>query len=133
MPATKLDSQSRFIELRAAGQSYDSIARELGVAKGTLISWSRELTREIENARAMALDELLQKYATSKAVRIECLGKRLKSIMAELDSRDLSKVDTGTLLRLALQYAESLRNDESKLPLKPTIDDGCSGDDGWTA
>ena len=73
------------------------------------------MSSEISNARAMALDEILQKFATAKGIRVEALGKLLQALMAELDKRDLSAVDTAALLKLALQYSVSLRADETPL------------------
>ena len=35
-----LETQERFIELRAKGWSFDTIAKEIGKAKQTLIDWT---------------------------------------------------------------------------------------------
>ena len=41
----KQEQKERLIELRAAGHSFEAIAKTLGISKPTLISWSRGLSR----------------------------------------------------------------------------------------
>jgi len=126
----KLDQQAVFIEKRAAGFSYDAISRELGVSKQTLINWSKDLSFQIQNARALRLDELAQRYAVAKEKRIEAFGQRLAAILAELDKRKLEDLETDKLLQLALKYGEMLREDDVPLLLKDrwTLTDSLQGD-----
>jgi hypothetical protein len=77
----KIERQTQFIELRARGLSYDRIGSEMGVAKNTLLTWGRELTQEISNAKSLFLAELLEKYAVSKTKRIEAFGGELQRIL----------------------------------------------------
>lgn len=119
----KAEQKERFIELRAAGHSYAACAQQLGVSKPTLISWARELSLEIQNARALRLDELFERFAVAKARRVETFGKRLEAILAELDQRDLSEVKTEALLSLALKYGESLRDEYQPLALQGQLAD----------
>jgi orotate phosphoribosyltransferase-like protein len=114
---TKHEQKLQFIELRAKGMSYDAIAKELNISKHTLLDWSRECSREISNARSIMLDELIEQFALSKKGRIEAFGKRLQTILSELDKRDLSAVPVEKLMGLALQYSESLRADSGDLTL----------------
>jgi IS30 family transposase len=114
----KVEVKERFVELRASGLSYDAIAAQLNVSKPTLIGWGRELAREVHNARTLRMDALFEQYAVAKAKRVEVFGKRLDSILTELDKRDMSKVPTEALLKLALQYGESLRTEYAPLTLQ---------------
>lgn len=111
MKGGNVELKEKFVELRAAGQSYQVCAQELGVSKPTLISWARELALELQNARALRLDELFERFAVAKSKRVEAFGSRLEAIFAELDTRDLSEVKTEVLLSLALKYGESLRGE----------------------
>ena len=43
---TDTETQERFIELRAAGLSFEKIAAELGVCKTTLLKLNRKLAGE---------------------------------------------------------------------------------------
>jgi hypothetical protein len=54
------------------------------VSKQTLIRWSKELSREIANRRAIEVDELQEKYFAQREKRIELFGETLKSIKLEL-------------------------------------------------
>jgi transposase len=114
----KTVEKERFIELRAAGLSYDSIAAQLNVSKPTLISWGRELAKEVHNARTLRLDELFERFAVAKGKRVEAFGKRLEAILAELDTRNLADVKTEALLALALKYGESLKAEHEPLTLQ---------------
>ncbi len=116
-PAGKIIQKERFIELRAAGLSYNAIAKQLNVSKPTLIRWSRELVKEIGNARALRMDELFERFAVAKGKRVEAFGKRLDAILKELDTRDLSDVATDKLLGIALKYGEALRAEYEPLTL----------------
>lgn len=113
----KTTQKERFIESRAEGLSYDDIASQLGVSKPTLIGWAKELSVEIQNARAIRMDGLLQRFTVAKDKRVEAFGKRLQDIMSELDTRDLATVPTATLLSLALKYGEHLRAEDEPIML----------------
>ena len=113
----KLELKERFIELRATGRSYADCAAELNVSKPTLISWAKDLGKEIHNARAIRLDELFEKFAVSKTKRVEAFGKRLEAILGELDGRDLGNVKTEALLSMALKYGERMAAEAEPLRL----------------
>jgi len=76
--------KEKFVELRARGWSFDRIAKELQVSKQTLVNWSRELSLEIRNRRAIEHEALLEQYAVTQAGRIELLGELLKRLKEEL-------------------------------------------------
>ena len=115
---SKTEQQERFIELRAEGRSYADIAVALNVSKPTLIAWGKELQKEVANARTLRLDELFEKYAVAKGKRVEAFGKRLESILAELDTRNLTDVPTTALLKLALDFGDRLKAEAEPLTLK---------------
>jgi len=110
--------KERFVELRAAGLSYDAIAAQVNASKPTLIAWGRELAKEVHNARAVRMDELFEKYAVAKAKRVEVFGQKLNGILAELDKRDLADVPTEGLLKLALRYGEAMREEHEPLSMQ---------------
>ena len=53
-----IETKHNFIKLRAKGNSFDKIAKELGVAKQTLIDWSKEFEEEIANLKAIELTDM---------------------------------------------------------------------------
>ncbi len=98
-------AMERFVQLRSEGMSFARIAREINVSKPTLIKWSRKFQYEIQNLRAIHLEELQEKWLASRATRLEALGQKLRQVETELAKRDLATLPTGRLFYLA----ESLR------------------------
>lgn len=110
-----MKEKERFIVLRAEGRSYADIAEILKVSKPTLIEWGRELSGELNIARTLRMTELFAKYAIAKEKRIEVFGDRLNAILEELDKRDLSEVPTHNLMKLALDYGKTLKEEDQEL------------------
>ena len=91
----------RFVHLRSQGWSFNRIAQELNVARGTLINWSRKFQFDIQNLRAMELEGLRENLIANAEIRAKALAKELRRIQEELQKRDLSTVSTGRLYSLA--------------------------------
>lgn len=119
----KFELQDRFIELRAKGYSFDDIADQLGIAKNTALSWACQHAKKISSARAIAIDELLEKFAISKTRRLEVFGAELNRILAELRRRDLTDVPTGELYKLAIRHLETLREEMPIIELEKRLKD----------
>lgn len=109
-------TKQRFIELRAQGKSFAYIANEIQVSKTTLVDWSKDLTEEISNLRALELDALQEQYKIGREHRIKLYGEQLEAVREELKNRDLSDVPTVKLLELQLKTIEILKNEET-MPL----------------
>jgi hypothetical protein len=107
----KEEQKSRFIHLRAKGNSYIRIAKELGVSKGTLVNWNTELEAEIAQARRIELEALQEEFFLLKEGRIRLLGEQLKAIQSEMGKRDLSKIKTDKLMELQLRYFGELKGE----------------------
>ena len=105
------ETKQKFIALRAQGRSYENIAKELNVAKSTLILWSRELRFEIQNQRAIVLDDLHERILGNAQHRISQLNLKLAKLEGELQQRDLSDVPTARLYAMA----EKMRRDIERL------------------
>lgn len=113
----KTDKQQGFIELRAKGNSFDTIAKQLEVSKGTLINWSRDLEDEIQNYSALELDALKEKYLISKKHQIQSYGEQLATVREELSSRDPSDVKTEKLIEVEIKLLEAI----NKLGITTTL------------
>lgn len=107
----KLETKQRFIELRAQGWSFDKIAKELGKAKQTLIDWSKELSEEIANSRALELEALYEKHYLLKESRVQIFGELLDKLREEILKRDLSDLPTDKLLDLYLKYSNQAKEE----------------------
>ncbi len=119
MMSKTLEDKQQFIDLRAKGYSYAKIAKQINVSKPTLIQWSQEdaTFRNINNLRALYLDELQEKYAISKQHRIEAFSELLGRVKTELATRDLSQLSTERLVSLHIRLLDAVRRDETKLQL----------------
>jgi hypothetical protein len=98
--------KEQFVEFRARGWSFYRIAKELKVSKQSLVNWSRELSLEIRNRRAIEHEALLEQYALTREGRIEFLGDLVKKLREELASRSLASVSTERLVDLTLKVGE---------------------------
>ncbi|MDB6033706.1 MAG: hypothetical protein JWM16_4044 [Verrucomicrobiales bacterium] len=93
--------QHRFLELRAQGASYNTIAVELRVSRRTLFNWKRELESELSWDEALEMESLREELLGAREVRARRLGKRLAAIEEELDKRSLADLSTARLFLLA--------------------------------
>ena len=64
------NTKHRFIELRGQGLSFDKIVKELGVSKGTLLKWEKELKQEISEVRFIELESMIQNYGVLRTERV---------------------------------------------------------------
>jgi hypothetical protein len=120
---TDLETQQRFILLRSEGWSFARIAAELKVSKPTLINWSRKFQYQIQNLRAIALEELQEQWLASRTDRIAALGQRLRKIEDELQKRDLSSVSTSSLYSLANSLRHQLHREIGPMQFSTSAND----------
>ena len=96
-----VETQQRFVMLRSQGWSFARIAKELNVARNTLINWSRKFQFEIANHRAIELEALREKLVETREDRMKALAEKLKRVEEELKTRDITEVPTSRLYSLA--------------------------------
>lgn len=100
--------RQKFIERRAQGWTLVRIASELGVAKSTLIEWSRQLRFEIQNQCALELDDLQNRLLGPTQQRATALAERLATVESELRKRDLSQLSTPQLYTLSVSLRRQI-------------------------
>jgi restriction endonuclease Mrr len=110
--------RQRFIELRAKGISFDKIAKELKIAKSTLIEWSKIYLREIENLKAIELEALQEQFFLNKTARIEMLGQQVDRMKKEIQKRDFSDVPTDKLIDVYNKTLNQLKQEEIEITFK---------------
>jgi len=103
------EKKLRFIELRAAGKSYRTIAAEMHVSKDTLRLWNAELAGEVKDAQAGRLAELLTAYEMDREARIKRLGETIKKMDAAAAKINYREIDPVKLLQLRLTYIDALK------------------------
>ncbi len=101
-------TKQKFIELRASGLSLSKISRELSTSKPTLVSRTKELRLEIENQKALALDELRERLSLSRQKRLSLIGELLNKLKKDALGRDFSEMPDHKLLELAIKYAQTI-------------------------
>jgi len=97
------ETVQKFIELRSKGISFARIAEQLGVAKSTLILWSREHQHLIQNLRSIEWEDFVDHTIASKQERLKALSEQLRRLDAQLAQRDLASVPTARLQTMAEQ------------------------------
>lgn len=109
------EQKQKFIELRAQGLSYGTIAKEIHVAKSTLTSWAKELSSEITRRKDTEREALFETFRLNKESRIRQLGGILQRFEDELATRDLSDISTGKLADLILKYSDVLQDEVQEI------------------
>ncbi len=112
----------QFIELRSRGVSYARIAEQLGVAKGTLINWSRQHQHLIQNLRTIDWEEFLERTLASKQERLKSLSEQLRRLENELAQRDLAPVPTPRLQSMAEQLRRRIERECGTLQFSAGIE-----------
>ena len=103
-----LATQEQFIELRAQGMSFAAIVERLGVAKSTLIAWSKEAENDIGNLRQIYAEALREKYRMGAERRVELFAKQLDAVEGELAKRDMATVPTERLFDMLLKLGREI-------------------------
>ncbi|MEZ4814316.1 MAG: hypothetical protein R3A80_03805 [Bdellovibrionota bacterium] len=120
-----LEAESRFIELRAKGLSFEKIAKELDISKQTLLTWSKSLRLEIKNARAIELDSVREQLSLNTETRLRDMAKLRDRVSIELDKRSLEEIPTDKLIELSRKISIQIGNliqDESSFQVAPIMD-----------
>jgi len=99
------ETQAQFIVLRGQGKTFAAISDQLGVSQGTLVNWSRKFRFELQNLRAIRMEELRNKAMATTEDRVNALAGELHRVEEEIKKRDYSDVPMPRLLSMA----ESLR------------------------
>lgn len=100
--------KDQFIELRAQGVSFAVIAERLGVAKSTLITWSKEAENDIGNLRQIYAEAMREKYRMGAERRVELFAKQLDAVEGELAKRDMATVPTERLFDMLLKLGREI-------------------------
>ena len=107
-----IDSETKLkiVELRAKDYSIVRIAKELGLAKQTVVDTVKEMKDEIASLQAVQLDALYEAESLSVEARIKRLSALLAKLQTELDERSLSDVPTEKLVDLILKTSSTLES-----------------------
>lgn len=121
------EKKLKYVELRASGHSYSSIAKELSISKSTCSKWEKELKTDIEALKEESLQELYTSYNMTRGARIEKLGKTLANIDEALAKKDLTELPADKLLELKLKYERELKTEYTEPLEEDTGEDTIEG------
>jgi len=94
--ATNIDKQQKFIELRAQGNSFDAIARQIKVSKPTLIKWSKEKKEQIEEIAKTMEEQFILEQKIKRTIRAEIISREVDEAykaLSKTDYKNMSKRD----------------------------------------
>ena len=109
------DLKERFVEMRAAGDSYDKIAKELNKSKTTLILWNRELFKEIGNIEFLHYEALLEKHKLTQKAKIEFFVEEIEKIKKALQNKYYDNLAVAELTKLLEKYENELDRETQKV------------------
>ena len=118
-----VETQQRFVCLRAEGCSFARIAEELKVSKPTLIKWSRKFQFDIQNNRAINIEALHEKWLSTREARVAALGQQLQKVEAELAKRDLTSLSTHQLFTLAESLRRQIKHETGEIQFTTPVSD----------
>ena len=117
------ETRQKFIERRAQGWSLVRISSELGVARSTLIEWSRQLRFDIQNQLAIELDDLRNRLLGPRQARATGLAEKLARVEAELRQRNLATLSTQGLFSLSRSLRLEIERETGDLPFAIPVKD----------
>ena len=117
------ETRQKFVERRAQGWSLIRISSELGVARSTLIEWSRQLRFDIQNQLAIELDDLRNRLLGPRQARASGLAEKLSRVEEELRKRDLATLSTQRLFSLSLALRREIERETGDVTFVSPIKD----------
>lgn len=120
MNRVELDLELKFIDLRARGASFSSISAELRISKNTAIKLGQKLASDTRAARAMALQEIRERYKVQAVQRSEAFAEALAAVIAEIRERltgkeKLSEISFSELIKLCGVLSREVESSESEI------------------
>jgi transposase len=95
-----------FIKYRAEGLSIESAAGKVGISKRTGLKWEQKHADIIEGLKEQGINAVAEQFRVSREKRLVRLASFLDQIDTELETRDLSKVDTVDIIAMKLKTIE---------------------------
>lgn len=102
--------KEKFLELRSKGETYERIAKDLGVSKQTLINWSKEkeIQEAIEVSRIIQYQSILKRFEASKKQKLEFYSELSQKVRKELKNLNFDNVKPEKLLEISLKCDKKL-------------------------
>ncbi len=79
--------------MRAKGNSFEKIAKEIKVSKPTLLKWDKEFRKQVIELKFLHFESLAEQYSLMKKQRIEDLGELYQKLKRELQRNNEAETD----------------------------------------
>lgn len=112
-PVVDSEKEEKFIELRARGFSYDSIAKQLDISKPTLLKLGKECEVAISRMKYINREALAEKYKLMKEARLEQFAKLLEKIDSAIEEADFAKVPLEKLVEMKCKLTDRMKEELS--------------------
>lgn len=118
------ETKMKFVEARAAGKSYATIHRELGISKSTCSEWDKAFKEEVTNMRRAEWDAIYEAHGMTRRARIEGIAAQRDRIAEAISQKSLEELPADKLLELYLKYQRELKAEfvEASEPTDNTLD-----------
>lgn len=113
-----LEEVSKFIELRARGESFEKISKALQVSKPVLLKWEVQYSSQVEESQFFELQAVLESSQVMRQARVQAfssmLGAALQELRARAESQALQEMSLEKLLSMALTLEERLSKETQR-------------------
>lgn len=99
------ETQNKFIELRASGNTYESISKTLNLNKSTLVEWNKRFETEIYELKKIQFDEIKEKLLATKKHRIEMFSEIFSEVKSQIKEQPVL-MDYEHLIKLMLKISQ---------------------------
>lgn len=111
-----IEEESKFIALRAQGNSYTAIAKEMNIGRGKVIDLARRLRLEVGLEAALFRQHIREQYKVAAVNRAAAYSEALQAALNELAKRcrgnGFETLKVPELLAVALQLEARLLSEE---------------------
>lgn len=114
----EMESELKFIELRAKGMSFEGISKELDVSKPTLIKWSKKHRAEIDNQRQLEFDHLRESLKLDRIARLKALGLTLEKLEKRIADADFEHLPLEKAIAAWTKLNELLLDSNDRVTLE---------------
>src|SRR5687768_13203457 len=102
------ETKDKFIELRAAGWSFERIAEELKLDKKTVLRWNEKFGARLENLRQLRLEGLQQRLVGSQHQRFADLVDEYQRYHTALKARNPDRIPQHTLFHMTCRLRDRI-------------------------
>jgi len=110
-PLVTQEQEEQFIELRARGLSYDSIAKQLNISKPTLLKLGKEFELAISRLKYINYEALVEKHKLAKESRLESFAELLERVNSAIEQADLSRLSPDKLIDMKCKLTDRLKEE----------------------